>query len=287
MRLIYLCPRTTAGRTPAAMFFWLVALCAMAVPGQQVVLPRQTGSSIPLTTDQERILARARELLKNSALSETEREVRLQVLNAVLTGTVIRPDDDYPEMRNPQHWRLVNDVFVVAPGSTPVEAIADLWAPHENDGVPIPRIRCYKYSSLILIEGHIQYFRETGNATGLAALDWLLSQRIIPEGLPNGGDGLLWKRHQESSRLLPGDQVWFDNPFFERGRELIRQEAYQQAIRESRRPAEAAAAAAAFTDSLIAGEEGSNVFCLGDDRFVRDDRIQLRLQTEIQLTHTE
>ena len=97
--------------------------------------------------------------------------MRLQVIKAVLTGTVIRPDDDYPEMRNPKHWRLVNDVFVVAPGSTPVEAITDLWAQHENDGVPIPRIRCRKYSSLILIQGHIRYFREQGNAAGLAALD--------------------------------------------------------------------------------------------------------------------
>ena len=40
--------------------------------------------------------------------------MRLQVLKATLTGTVIRPDDDYPEMRNPRHWTLCNDEFVVA-----------------------------------------------------------------------------------------------------------------------------------------------------------------------------
>ena len=120
--------------------------------------------------------------------------MRLQVLKATLTGTVIRPDDDYPEMRNPKHWTLSNDAFVVAPESTPVEAIADLWVVHENDGVPIPRIRCYKYSSLVLIEGYIQYFRETGNAAGLAALNRLIGHRTIPQGLPNGGDDLLWKR---------------------------------------------------------------------------------------------
>ena len=60
--------------------------------------------------------------------------------------------------------------------------------------------------------------------------------------------------------MLPGDQVWFDNPFFERGRELIRREAYRQAIRDSKSPEETAATAATFTEALIAGEEGSNVF---------------------------
>ena len=198
-----------------------------------------------------------------------EQEVRLQVIEATLTGTVIRPDDDYPEMRNPKHWTLSNDAFVVAPESTPVEAIADLWVVHENDGVPIPRIRCYKYSSLILIQGYIQYFRETDNAAGLAALNRLIGHRTIPQELPNGGDGLLWKRRPGGDDLLPGDQVWFDNPFFDRGRELIREEAYQQAIREGKSPEEAAAAANASTESLIAGEEGSNVFCLGDEKFIR------------------
>ena len=172
-------------------------------------------------------------------------------------------------MRNPKHWTLSNDAFVVAPESTPVEAIADLWVVHENDGVPIPRIRCYKYSSLILIEGYIQYFRETGNTAGLAALNRLIGHRTIPHGLPNGGDDLLWKRRLGSDSLLPGDQVWFDNPFFERGRELIREEIYQQAIREGKSPEEAAASADASTESLIAGEEGSNVFCLGDEKFIR------------------
>ena len=87
--------------------------------------------------------------------------------------------------------------------------------------------------------------------------------------MPNGGEDLLWKRHQRCDRLLPGDQVWFDNPFFERGRELIFEEYYQQAIREGKSPEEAAASAKATTESLTAGEEGSNVFCLGDKKFVR------------------
>ena len=269
MHSIFSCQRTTVFRIPASLLPWLIVLCAMPLPGQQTVSPRQMGSTPPLTADQERILARAREILKKAALGEAEREVRLQVLKATLTGTVIRPDDDYPEVRNPKHWKLSNDVFVVAPESTPVEAIADLWVVHENDGVPIPRIRCYKYSSLILIQGYIQYFRETRNTAGLAALNRLIGDREIPGGLPNGGEDLLWKRRPGNDSLLPGDQVWFINPFLDHGRELIYQERYREAIREGKSPEAAAASADASTDALIAGEEGSNVFCLGDEKFIR------------------
>ena len=193
-----------------------------------------------LAPDQERILTRAREILKNAAISEAEREVRLQVVRATLTGVAIRPDDDYPEIRNPRYWADLGDEFVVAPGSPAVDAIADLWVVHENDGVPIPRIRCYKYSTLILIEGYIQYFRHTGNAAGLAALNRLIGSRKIPNALPNHGDDLLWKRRLGGNDLLPGDQVWFDNPFFDRGRELIYQESCQAAIREGKSPEAAA-----------------------------------------------
>ncbi len=265
----YSFPRISVRCVPAVIFLWLIVLCAIPSPGQQIVSNLQTGSSLQLTTEQEQILARARELLKKTKLGEAEQEVRIQVLKAALTGTVIRPSDDYPEMRNPKHWTLSNDVYVVSPESTPVEAITDLWVVHENDGVPIPRIRCYKYSSLMLIQGFIQYFRETRNTAGLAALNRLIGHRNIPSGLPNGGEDLLWKRRSESGHLLPGDQVWFDNPFFERGKELICEENYQQAIREGKLPEEAGTSAKAFTASLTAGEEGSNVFYLGDEKFIR------------------
>jgi hypothetical protein len=270
-------PCTTVDNLPAVILLWLIVLWAMPLPGQQIALPRQTGPSLHLTTNQERILARAREILKKAALSEAEREVRLQVLKAALTGTVMRPDDDYPEMRNPKYWTLSNDAFVVAGESTPVAAIADLWVVHENDDVPIPRIRCYSYSSLILIQGYIQYFRETKNTAGLAALNRLLGHRRIPQGLPNGGEDLLWRRRLGGDNLLPGDQVWFDNPFFDRGQELIREEIYQQAISEGRSLEEATVSANASTESLIAGEEGSNVFYLGDEEFIRGGNSLSRL----------
>jgi len=250
------------------MFLWLALLSANPLQAQQVAAARPAGPSIPLTAAQERILEQASETLKQAALPASEQQVRLQVIKATLTGTTIRPGEDYPEMRNPKHWTFSADTFVVSADSTPVEAIADLWVVHENDGVPVPRIRCYKYSSLVFIQGFIQHFRETGNAAGLEALNQLIGQREIPNGLPDGGAELLWRRRLGRDRLLPGDQVWFENPYFVRGGKLLREEAYQQAIREGKSSAEAATAAAA-TESLITGEEGSNVFFLGNDQFVR------------------
>ncbi len=266
MSLIHPFSRNAARCVAATASLWLIVLASTS-RGQQAAL--QPSRSAALTADQEQILARAREILQTTAIGAAERQVRLQVVKATLTGTVIRPDDDYPEMRNPKHWTLFEDKFVVAPGSTAVDAIADLWVVHENDGVPIPRIRCYKYSSLILIEGYIEYFRETGNSAGLAALNRLLGHRAIPQELPNSGEDVLWKRRRGGDHLLPGDQVWVDNPFFDRGRELIRQEAYDQALGEGKSPDDAASESEASTHSLTAGEEGSNIFCLGDDKFIR------------------
>ena len=44
---------------------------------------------------------------------------------------------------------------------------------------------------------------------------------------------------------------------------------YQQAIRKGESREKATASANASTKSLVAGEEGSNVFCLGDEKFIR------------------
>ncbi|MDO7713708.1 MAG: DUF1150 domain-containing protein, partial [Pirellulales bacterium] len=184
-------------------------------------LTRQTHSGLPLSTSSQGILTRADAILGQEDISSDERHLRLEIVRAVMTGTVIRPSDDSPEMRNPAYWVLENDCFVVAPGIQPVEAIEDLWVLHGADGTPIPRIRCLKYTTLILVQGFIQYFRTTGNADGIDAMNDFLGRKVIPDELPNKGYDILWKRHYETDRLLPGDQVWFDNPFFERGRELF------------------------------------------------------------------
>ncbi|MBN8460143.1 MAG: hypothetical protein J0M04_20135 [Verrucomicrobia bacterium] len=234
-------------------------------------LPRAAArepAPLPLTPAGEAILARAAAILDGVEIPRGERQVRLQVLRAALTGTVIRPSDDSPEMRNPAYWILVNDRFVVAPGMAPVDAISDLWTLHGPDGIPVPRIRCLKYTTLVLIQGVIQHFRETGQTEGLAALNRIIGRKVIPQELPNRGDNILWRRHFDPANLLPGDQVWFDNPFFDRGRELFRQRYHQDALHAGKSADTAAAEARARAEAVTAGEEGSNAFYLGDDGFI-------------------
>ena len=134
-------------------------------------LTRQTHSGLPSSTSSQGILTRADAILGQEDISSDERHLRLEIVRAVMTGTVIRPSDDSPEMRNPAYWVLENDCFVVAPGIQPVEAIEDLWVLHGADGTPIPRIRCLKYTTLILVQGFIQYFRTTGNTDGIDAMN--------------------------------------------------------------------------------------------------------------------
>ena len=223
---------------------------------------------LPLTAEGEAYLGRARAILSRTQISDGERQIRLQVVRATLTSTVIRPSDDSPEMRNPAYWILVNDCYVVAPGVLPVEAIEDLWILHGADGVPVPRIRCLKYTALVLIQGIIQHFRTTGHAEGLDAINRLIGHKVVPQELPNGGDDLLWHRHFDAGNLLPGDQVWFDNPFFDRGCELFHERFHQEALRAGKSPEEAQTEASTRAEAVTAGEEGSNAFYLGGGDFI-------------------
>ena len=229
---------------------------------------QQTHSGLPLSPANQTLLERAKAILGQKDISSSERQVRLEIVRAVMTGTVIRPSDDSPEMRNPAYWILENDCFVVAPGIKPVEAIEDLWTLHGADGTPVPRIRCLKYTTLIMIKGIVQYFRATGNTDGIDAMNQFLGHKVIPDELPSKGYDILWKRHYETDRLLPGDQVWFDNPFFERGRELFREQFQHEALHSGKTPDVAAKCAKLRAKSVTAGEEGSNAFYIGDDHFI-------------------
>ena len=232
-------------------------------------LPNQDQSELTLPADKLALLSDAKALLgKQKDISDDERQVRLQVVRAVITGTVIRPSDDSPEIRNPAYWVLRNDSFVIAPGVDPVDAIEDLWKLHGADGVPVPRIRCLKYTTLILIQGIIQHFRTTGNSAGIDAMNHFLANKVIPDDLPNKGYDILWKRHYETDRLLPGDQVWFDNPFFERGRDLFREQFQQDALHAGKDPEHAAMWARLRAKAVTAGEEGSNAFYVGNNQFM-------------------
>ena len=262
--------RRVGVRLLAEMCFVVVALTQSGLNAQEAISNAQLRrEAARLTRQERRIFDNAANILKKSPLSDAERQIRLNAVEAVLTGTVGVPDDDNPEVRNPNLWTASEQGYVVAANCTPVEAIADLWIVHDNDGVPTPRIWCYKYSSLVMAKAYVQYFQDTENAAGLAAMNELIGHKVFPVDLPNGGEGVLWKRRKGSDNLLPGDQVWFENPYFDRGRELIKQQAYQDAIQDGKSAAEAATISENAADSAAAGEEGSNVFYVGDNQVAR------------------
>ncbi len=231
---------------------------------------------MPLKPVQRRILDNARRILAKASLSDAERQVRLNAVEAVLTGTVGVPDDDNPEARNPAFWALSPRGYVVAPNHTAAEAISDLWIVHDGDGAPVARIWCYKYSSLLMARAYIKYIQDAGNDAGLAAIDDLIGHRVYPNALTKKEMELLWTIRNGGDNLLPGDQVWFENPYFDQGSELIRRNAYKQAIDGGKSADEAAKIAEKAVDSLSVGEEGSNVFYLGNNLFARGTRSVVR-----------
>jgi hypothetical protein len=64
---------------------------------------------------------------------------------------------------------------------------------------------------------------DVSDTTQLAQLDDLLRDKVIPNDLRHDGVGTLFEQPRakqreifQSDEILPGDEVWFDNPYFER-----------------------------------------------------------------------
>jgi hypothetical protein len=64
---------------------------------------------------------------------------------------------------------------------------------------------------------------DVSNAKQVAQLEDLLRDRVIPNDLPNDGVGTLFEQLQpkrgktfQNDEFLPGDEVWFENPYFRR-----------------------------------------------------------------------
>ena len=154
----------------------------------------------------------ARQELQAAKIPRKEIQVRLKVIEnvAALKAYFPRADGGRPETRNPKYWKTNKDGSYI-PSGRPTEAVRDLWQ-------TVSGIRCAKLSALVMIKAMI----DVADEKRLAELDEMLQGKVIPNELPNRGVGNLFAKPDpkngkifQMAELLPGDEVWFDNPYFD------------------------------------------------------------------------
>jgi hypothetical protein len=158
------------------------------------------------------LLDAARDELQAAELSEKEVELRLKIVEDVATvKAYFPPVGGRPEMRNPKYW-VQDDEGSYVPRHKPSDAIRDLWRTTSG-------IRCHKLSTLVMLKGLI----DVADAKQLAELDDMLRDKVIPNDLEDEGIGTLFESPDpeegeifQDDEFLPGDEVWFDNPYFEK-----------------------------------------------------------------------
>ena len=153
----------------------------------------------------------ARQELQAAKLPEKEIQLRLRVVENVATVKAYFPraDGGRPEMRNPKYW-TENDEGSYIPRGKPSDSIKDLWQTTSG-------IRCRKLSSLVMLKSLI----DVADSKQLAKMDERLSGKVIPNDLPQQGIGTFFERRRpkkgqvfQNDEFLPGDNVWFENPYF-------------------------------------------------------------------------
>jgi hypothetical protein len=156
------------------------------------------------------------------------------------------PDTPEQERRNGAFWMIKDGSYVVNPDKQCIDAINDLWK------WKVSGIYCRKMAMMVLLKTRMDF------ATGeeRTRLNELLRGKVIPDELPQEGQGMFFtmpkpkagvNRPFENDELLPGDQVWFKNSYFERVD-------FSKLSDELR--------------AVYTGEEGSNVYYMGGDKFI-------------------
>ncbi|MFN6107287.1 MAG: hypothetical protein ACK5EA_22930 [Planctomycetaceae bacterium] len=185
------------------------------IPEQDIVYGRErftSGRKIG-TADLARLLDEAGQELKAADLSQKEIRIRLKIVTNVATVKSYYPHviGGPPETRNSNYWVENDEGSYVALGR-PTAAIRDLWRTTSG-------IRCRKLSALVMLKSLIDVL----DSKRLSELDDMLRDKVIPNDLPDDGIGTLFTKLDpkdgevfQQEELLPDDEVWFDNPYFER-----------------------------------------------------------------------
>src|SRR4051794_18231057 len=174
---------------------------------------RKPSGSDSQSAEVARLVDLARRELQAADVSEKEIELRLKVIENAATVNAYYPhaNGGRPETRNPKYWVQNGDGSYV-PRENPTESIKDLWQ-------SISGIRCRKLSALVMIKAII----DVSDAKQIDELNALMRNKVIPNELPHDGVGTLFEQPRpkhgtvfQSDEFLPGDEVWFENPYFER-----------------------------------------------------------------------
>ena len=159
-----------------------------------------------------KVLRAAREEMQEEGLPEREIQMRTTILENTAMGRTYFPEsEDRPEIRNPEFWQLNAEGYYI-PKDRPTDAIEDLW--RTDNGM-----QCFKYSTFIMLKSII----DNADEKEKAKLDDLLRGKVIPNDLdeavydvffahPEPKNGIAFQEDE----LLPGDQIWFENPYFDR-----------------------------------------------------------------------
>ena len=200
----------TRKRRPAVAPKMLIGVIACVFVPERAMAGASTDASSDGTL--HHLLDTARDELRTSKLSQKEVQLRLKVIENVATVKAYFPhaDGGRPEMRNPKYWSK-NDDGDYVPRQKPSESINDLWRTASG-------IRCRKLSTLVMLKALI----DMSDSKQLDELDHMLFGKVIPNDLPNDGVGTLFEKlgptHGQAFRsdeFVPGDEIWFDNPYFE------------------------------------------------------------------------
>jgi RHS repeat-associated protein len=204
--------------------------------------------SRPLTEDD---LKNAREELKakKKDITPEEVELRLQIVRNAARGIVDVPSGDKDQMRNPKFWNDRGKLpYIPYPGMAR-RAVEDLWNPLDEDsGKPklyTEKILCTKLVGLTILKSYIDLAEAAKDEATLKELDKAMDGKVLPYlGKP------IVETHKNEAGykpedLLPGDQVWFDNPYYD----LLSDEQKEE-------------------DAYL-GDDGSNNFYVGKGLFIR------------------